>query len=103
MEEGMARGQRRFFEVDPHAVDGRSEETAPMSTIFDDTLKCLFQLDHSNSCLNLCDGGLLSLEIEIIGSLVFRGRFAYAYGPAYICAVSIDNGVDINHQQIASL
>ena len=59
MEKGMARREGRFLKIDAHPMNGGSEEMISMSTLLEDSVECLSQLDHPDSCLDLCDRRLL--------------------------------------------
>jgi len=97
----MTRWQGRFFELDAHAMNRRAKDVIAVSCVFKDAVERTLQLRHSDARLDLGDGGLLRFEVKVIRRLLLGGRLAHADCAAYICAVAVDDGVYVNHHQVA--
>ena len=89
VEEGVAGRQGRLLELDADAVHRRTEEVIALSSFFYDFVEYLVELDHADAGLHLGDRRLLGLQVEVIGSLLLRGRFSDADRPADVGAVPV--------------
>ena len=67
MEEGMAGWQWRLFELQPHAMDGRSEDVIAVPFLAHHSVHRLLELTHLHTGRHLGDRGLKGAQVDVVG------------------------------------